>query len=60
MFINPKLSQLTNMEEEFEEETYLSEGSEEEEDLYEDDEGLSPEEEGFLKGYNEAMDSEEY
>ena len=45
------------MEEDFEEEIYYSEESEQE--IYEDDDSLSPEEEGFMKGYNEALDSEE-
>ena len=48
------------MEEEFYEESVYEDASEEKEDFssVEDDE-ISAEEEGFLKGYNEANDEEE-
>ena len=47
------------MKDEFEEETFYSEGNYEEETIDEDDSELSIEEKGFLKGYEEALENEE-
>ena len=47
------------MEDEFEEEIFTSEENFEEENFEDNEETYTPEEEGFLKGYEEALDTEE-